>query len=740
VIAAVGLFCLLSLSQLPPDAGVAGDPDAEIAAEATDAGATDAGGAPGGDAAAPSPVVAPAPRLVVVKGVVLARGKRDPIFGAGLAVGTLAVGETDEAGRFAIELAPGKHRLQVQAPGFQLREVEIDTAQAKPLTIRLNPRASGERYQTIVSAPGGGVAISGEDLISTPGSLGEPFRVIESLPGVSQVAWPLSLYSVRGANPGNTGFFIDGVRLPALFHLGLGPAVIHPYFLEKLDFYPGGYPARYGRFVSGIVAATTAPPPTDRMRGSVDLRLYDAGAIIATPINGGKGTLTLGGRYSFTGLIFSLLSPTYTLSYWDYQARFDHQLGGGRFTAFAFGSHDHLGHKEFAETDAQIDFHRLDLRWSTPLGPGRLQVGTALGADRSSVSLDPVVKLPVNIRTKSVAPRASYLAIGKHYEAEAGVDAEVLWLNPNSAREDARGQALFQDRMAAAAGGYLSMTWRPIERLEITPAMRYDLFFEGDAERYEPGPRLLVRFRPFAETWLKAQVGRYAQTASLPVAVPGFESFGLAAIGTQTSKQGSVGVEQAFGDALSFDVSGFYQRLKLTDLLSVFNYDPQDPRLLELRDGESYGVEVMIRRPPSHRFYGWLAYTWSKSLRLIGPSRSKAYSDWDQRHVLNLVAGVRLPAGFGLGARFHLNTGRPYPVFDDDNPAPPDYIRLPTFYQLDLRARKRFVFDNFELEVYVEAVNATLTKQVFDVKRINGEEDRRYYQIVLPSLGLHAEW
>jgi hypothetical protein len=199
-------------------------------------------------------------------------------------------------------------------------------------------------------------------------------------------------------------------------------------------------------------------------------------------------------------------------------------------------------------------------------------------------------------------------------------------------------------------------------------------------------------------------------------------------------------VEQGLGDWVWASATGFYQRLKLTDLLSVFNYDPSDSRLLELRDGESYGLEVMLRRPPSHRINGWLAYTLSKSMRLVGPSGAQAYSDWDQRHILNLVVGVRLPAGFRVGGRFHLNTGRPYPIFDDDNPGPPEYKRLPTFYQADLRVDKGFVFDHFVMNVYVEAVNTTLSKQVFDIKRILGEEDARYYQIVLPSLGVHAEW
>jgi hypothetical protein len=694
--------------------------------------------------APPSPSPPAAEVKVLVRGVVLARGSRDPVVQASILVDAKDAGETDEAGRFSIEVAPGKHRLQVQAPGFDPADVPLslhDRSLEASLTVRLQPRLSGERYETVVSAPAlAAVALEQDDLTHTAGSMGEPFRVIESLPGVAQVAWPLSLYAIRGANPGNTGFFLDGVRLPALFHFALGPAVIHPYFLDRLEFYPGGYPAQYGRFVSGVVAASTAAPKPDRVRGSADVRLFDAGAIVATPFNEGRGTVAIGGRYSYTGLLFSMLSPDYTLSYWDYQGRVDHALGPGRITLFAFGSSDVLGNKSYMDTNAQIRFHRLDLRWQGKVGPGRLVVGNALGLDESAVSLDPVVRLPIRIKTRSAAPRLAYLVSGEKLDWEIGSDAEAQWLRPRTDREDTEGHDLFADRLALAAGAYTSVTWRPTADVQIAPGVRYDVFFEADARKVEPGPRLSVRFRPIGDTWLKAQVGRFAQMASLPVAVPGFESFGLSTLGTQTSKQASAGVEQGLGQALSLDVTGFYQRLLLTDLLSVFNYDPADPRLLELRDGESYGVEVMLRRSQSRSFYGWLAYTLSWSQRLVGPSKAKAFSDWDQRHVLNLVTGLRFRGGYSLGGRFHVNTGRPYPVFDDDNPGPPDYTRLPTFYQLDLRADKRFVFDKYVLDVYIEAVNTTLTRQVFDIKRTGGVVEEKAYKIVLPSLGVHAEW
>jgi hypothetical protein len=680
----------------------------------------------------------------VVRGVVLARGGRDPVAQASILVDTVGLGETDDQGRFVVEVPPGRHRLQVQAPGFDPADVPLelraDRGEAS-LTVRLMPRLTGELYQTVVAPPAlSAVSLDQSDLTRTAGSLGEPFRVIESLPGVTQVAWPLSLYAIRGANPGNTGFFLDGVRLPALFHFALGPAVIHPHFLDRMEFYPGGYPAQYGRFVSGVVAATTAAPRPDRVRGSVDVRLFDAGGIIATPFNEGKGTVAVAGRYSYTGLLFSLLSPDYTLRYWDYQARIDHTLGPGRLTLFTFGSSDTLANKAFADTNAAILFHRADLRWQGRVGPGRLLVGTAVGLDKSAVSLDPVVRLPIRIKTFSAAPRVGYLLTSSKLDWEVGADAESQWLRPRFDREDTEAHDLSANRLALAAGGYTSLTWRPTPDFQIAPGVRYDVFFEADTRKIEPGPRVSLRFRPGGETWLKGQIGRFSQMASLPVAVPGFESFGLSTLGTQTSKQGSFGIEQGLMQSLSLDLTGFYQRMLLTDLLSVFNYDPADPRLLELRDGESYGVEVMLRRSQNQNFFGWLAYTLSWSQRLVGPSKAKAFSDWDQRHVLNLVTGFRFPGGYSLGTRFHVNTGRPYPVFDDDNPGPPDYTRLPTFYQLDIRADKRFVFEKYVLDVYIEAVNTTLTRQVFDIKRANGRVDEKAYQIVLPSVGVHAEW
>jgi len=632
--------------------------------------------------------------------------------------------------------------------------------------VRLAPRVDGERYETIVTAEtpeADSVSLKKEELVHTAGSLGDPFRVIESLPGVAQTTWPLPFYAIRGANPGNTGFFIDGVRAPALFHFALGPSVIHPFFIQDLEFYPGGFPVSYGRYVSGIVAANTATPATDRLHVSADVRLFDAGGIAASPFDDGKGTVAVAGRYSYTGLILSAFSNAYSLDYWDYQVRIQHKLGPGSLTLFAFGSGDNLAQKNPDQTDygfvgepqsiapglAKLTFHRAQLRWDGAVVGGRLTVAAVAGLDDSTVSLTSLFSLPVGTRMYTLAPRITERwSVWRWLEFELGADAESQRARPTSlvalypALADYETD-LFRNRGILSAGAYTGLTLRLGDRLIVTPGLRYDGYFEQGTEKFAASPRVMVRLRVGSHDFLKAAAGQFSQMPSLPVGVPGFESFGLATYGLQTSRQLSFGVESALEDRLGLDVnldtSFFYQRLHLTDLKNTLIPDPEAGDLLEVREGQSYGLELMIRRPMKHKLYGWLAYTLSRSLRVV--DGIVVPSDWDQRHILNLVVGYRWPRSYSTSVRFHYNSGRPYPLYSNKTFEVENYIQLPGFPQLDLRVDKRFIFDKFVMEAYVELVNATLSREVFDVKQQpSGAVYENYYRLVLPSAGVHVEW
>ena len=146
-------------------------------------------------------------------------------------------------------------------------------------------------------------------------------------------------------------------------------------------------------------------------------------------------------------------------------------------------------------------------------------------------------------------------------------------------------------------------------------------------------------------TWLKLSGGRFTQLPSLPLQVPGAEDFGLALYGLQSSWQGALAVGTTRFLGLDASVTGYVQRYVLTDVrdpvLSTA-VDPLAEDYLVRRDALTYGAELLVRRALTERLHGWLSYTLSWNERALGLGGGViGPSDWDQRHVVNLVLGYR---------------------------------------------------------------------------------------------------
>ncbi|HXT96266.1 MAG TPA: TonB-dependent receptor plug domain-containing protein, partial [Polyangia bacterium] len=660
-----------------------------------------------------------------------------------------STGETDAAGRFRIGVAAGRHDLSIKVAGEEMIHQEIEAraeTAAEEQVFRVLTPGSGIRYATTVRADRPEIPkieVSGQEARQTAGASGDPLRVVGSLPGVNQIAWPTALYAVRGANPGNTGFFLDGIRVPELFHLGLELSVINPYLIDGVDFYPGGSPASYGPYVSGIMAARTGAPPADRAHASADVTWFDAGGIATTPWDSGRGTALVAARYSYTGALFSVLQNDTILRYGDYQLRLDHPWAGGQATLFAFGALDDIGftNASAAKEYGALQFHRLDLRWRRAAAGGRLLVGITGGADWASSTL---FDNPIDVRALSLAPRLIYThPLGGHLDVEVGATGNLQAFATQQTDFERQVGDLGSARNAVSQAAYVTLMVRAGDRLIVSPGLRADLFAEQGTTAFFLEPRLDVLYKISEALALRADGGRYAQMPSLPVSVPGFEAFGLHDFGAQTSIGGSLGAEMHLPGQLTLSVTGYYQQLHVTDVrnIDLEMTNPTATNFLAVRDGLAYGAELLLRRADIGRFYGWLAYTLSWSER-YDENGVLGRSDWDERHILNLVAGYRLGRSYTLGARFHLNTGRWAPVFGGGT-----YQQLPTYYQLDLRAERRFVFDRFVMDVYADFANITDNSEVLQVDAVSSYSSgqptmvqRDVLQFPLPTIGLHAQF
>jgi hypothetical protein len=65
----------------------------------------------------------------------------------------------------------------------------------------------------------GSIYVPREDARRVPGAFGDPFRVVEILPGVAPVLSGIPYFYVRGAPPGSVGYQIDDIPVPLLFSL-----------------------------------------------------------------------------------------------------------------------------------------------------------------------------------------------------------------------------------------------------------------------------------------------------------------------------------------------------------------------------------------------------------------------------------------------------------------------------------------------------------------------------------------
>ena len=192
--------------------------------------------------------------------------------------------------------------------------------------------------------------IQRQQMTSIPGTFGDPIRAIQTLPGLQRAPFGLGLLLVRGSNPDDTGIFIDGHEVPALFHFLGGPSIFNAEMLDSLDLYPGGFPARFGRHHGGAVALETRETKDDGVHGSAKVDFIDAGGYLRAPITKDL-SFAIAGRRSYIDAFLGLVLPKpgkgeeriVTPVYYDAAAKLDWNLHeNGHLSLFAITSGDTL--------------------------------------------------------------------------------------------------------------------------------------------------------------------------------------------------------------------------------------------------------------------------------------------------------------------------------------------------------------------------------------------------------------
>ncbi|MGZ3459960.1 MAG: TonB-dependent receptor domain-containing protein, partial [Archangium sp.] len=705
------------------------------------------------------------------EGVVLERFTKKPLAGVTVTLtDTGASTTTDEQGTFSfIDVPVGSHKVQLSSAKLVTVSTQEDIAEAKKKTVRYlaEEKQEGVDEEEVVRAPrirkeSTEVSIRTEEARRVPGTQGDTLKVVQNLPGVARSSFGSGQLVVWGSAPRDTRVNVDGVEIPALYHVGGLRSTINSGLVKGIDLTPGAYGADYGRGLGGLVRVETRVPQADGVHGAVSADLMDASAQLSAAITP-KLRVAAAGRYSYLDRVLAGVVSPDVGDFFPIPRYDDFQLQGQldlrkdeSVSALMLGSDDHLKRTVGSTDPAQVrseatdsSFYRLLVRYSRILEDGSSFVVTpSVGLDTSHqlATFGPTPAL-LDMRGLRWGVRGSYRRkLESSLTLSLGMDvqgAPTHVRRQGSLNLPAREGDIFvfgqrpSDESNADTWDVNQVTVSPyvtaelqLGALTLNPGLRLSGFLL-EASRLTPRvgsalpigvstltptlePRLSASYKLQRNLTLNAAAGLYYQ-APAPEELSAV--FGNPTLLPQRALHTSAGASWRITGTLTADAVGFYKALDGLVARSPYPTPQLAHALTQDGTGRSYGVQFLLRQELWENFFGWVTYSVSRSERQDGPHQPVRLFDYDQTHVLGVVGSYQL-GPWTFGARFRYATGAPrtpvtgafydarddvyQPLFGAQNT-----LRIPDFYQVDLRVERDFQLGGGTLNVYMDAQNVT---------------------------------
>lgn len=598
--------------------------------------------------------------------------------------------------------------------------------------------------------------LSVSEIRTMPGTGNDALKSIQSLPGVSRIPFGLGGLVFRGTAPRDSSVYLEGIRVPLLYHFGGLTSFFPSAMLSGLQVTPGGYGVEFGRSQGGLVNIDVAEGRSDRWRFATEVSLIDSSVRADGPAPGG-GSVRVGVRRSYVDAILAFAVPddsdvnlTLAPRYYDAQLIYDTRVAGGRLRALLFGADDRLALLNDSDPDDpsrfrwQQSFVRAGLRYSKVVRGIDIDALGWLGYDQNSIRVTDAYTTRDSIPAGS---RVSGSYITSWGQVSSGIDVYGARVATDSLADappqpgqldvDEDMRTRLDDALWYADTGVWAQLYYRIAggKAGVRPGIRVDRF--GLTEQIVVNPRLSVS-QDVGDVKLKQTFGLYHQP---PVPADVDPVVGNPELKASYSVQATAGARTTIANRLQVSATGFYSNLRgqpvdvvssatpaaqgrlgggaqaasieaLSEQWGVWAYQENRGR------GRTYGLELLAKYA-SGRWNGWLAYTYSRSFRRDDPDQlmgDRRYQ-FDQPHVLTALGSVRL-GKWRLGGRVRFTSGNPItPVvgtyFDTDKqeymPISGDVLaeRLPAFFQLDLRVDRVWKRRWGTLSLFLDVQNVT---------------------------------
>jgi hypothetical protein len=717
---------------------------------------------------------------IKIEGKLLERGTRKPLKDVNLFLlpHKLKVTTIDN-GQFTFDNVPeGECELIINLTGYQKYSKLNICDQSQSLNVYLE-KVSYTSFETtvtskVVKRDDQAQTLTQEEFMKAPGSFGgDPVRAAQNLPGVATNGASAQII-VQGASPDDTGYLINGHRVPIVFHFGGLSSVIIPEAVERVDLLPAGYGPEYSRAIGGIIGLTTKSPKEDRLHGMAYVDLLNTGGLVEGPIDD-KSSFFIGGRYSYIGQVLKAVAKenedlelTAAPTYYDltgiYRRKMDEKNDFKSTFVFSRDELELVFNKAPANDPGlrgdfynRTEFFRFIPQVTTRINEKtRLENSLSIGRDNLLVNISgrylevqsDVISQRSELQNEWSETYKTYLGLDNSFDySKVRINLPTRYTvggvsTPFSVGESKKFDTVGND---GQFGAYLRQEIKSSADSKWTylPNLRFDYF--SITEESEIQPRFQLRYQWDSSLQLRSSVGKYVQA---PQPQESSKEYGNKNIKSPYAYHYVVGFKKDFrkegSQGVELTNNYFYKNLQnqvVPD--TVKNYS-------NAGTGQIYGSEIQAKYRKDE-WSGQLVYTYLKSDRRI-PGYGTQPSEFDQNHNLNLIGSYNKEK-WTYSGRFRLVSGLPYtPVtsstYDSDNDVYVPLIgriysqRFDAFNQLDIRIDRKFIYDTWILTAYVDIQNLYNAKNSQNIQYSYDYSQKTKVRglPILPTFGVKGEF
>lgn len=715
-----------------------------------------------------------------INGTVLEKGSRNPIQGAVVSVKeqTMVTAVSDAQGHFQLTLpAAGSYSLVATNSGMT-SSLDIQVAEGAPLPapklyLRV-PQSLGEMVVRAERTPDktSKNILTGEELRRAPGTMGDPLRAVQSLPGVAMGSDMSSAPAVRGSGPRDNAYYADSLPIGQLFHSD-GSSIFNAGLINDFNLYSAAWSPQYADVIGGILDVSLRDPRKDRLGGKVSASLLSASALLEGPVADNQSFYLAARRSYFDLLIGDVTNKGVTVQlprYSDYQGKYLWQINAEqRLSLYVNGARDRIGFKVSSTSDTALEQpvlagdSNINTSYSTQaLVLDSVLLGSAfnkLAVGRTDTLLQNKIGLAATvnaeIRTSFLREQFNFqlfdnhdILLGGNYQtmhANVNIDA----LHPTCTQFNPSCDLSSAPRVTLIDGIHYNPwdvsardRWLILSQLTLIGGVRQT--HDNYLNKTYTEPRLGAEWAWSDRTLFNAGWGKHNE---MPATQEILRNLGNPQLSHMQAEHNVLGVTHKFDEGWSWKTETYYKKIS--------NLIVNDPTYLYVNggSGHAYGVEMLVKKARTDRLSGWFALTLAKSSLhndITGESFSFAY---DQPVNATLVGNYKLTDDWTVGAKWTFHTGNPYtPVigtngtYPDGRPIPVygaiNSVRFPNYHRLDMRLDRTYVYNTWKLVTFFEVINAYAQKNVagYDYGRNYDKKDPIYQLPFLPTFGVEAEF